>query len=66
MKPKPCFMLARTESAALAGMKPIRIISSAAIGARNEIPFSEKHQTYPSLVKAMPPSTGPITRARLN
>ena len=32
----------------------------------NDIPFSAKHHVAFSLVRAIPPSTGPITRARLN
>ena len=34
--------------------------------AMNEMPLSAKHQAAPSWVSARPPSTGPITRARLN
>src|SRR5574341_975452 len=34
--------------------------------ATNESPFNPKHQEAPSFVNARPPSTGPITRARLN
>ena len=36
------------------------------IGARNESPFNPKHHISPNCVSAMPPITGPITRATLN
>jgi hypothetical protein len=36
------------------------------ITAMNEKPFSAKHAEGPHAVRARPPRTGPMTRARLN
>ena len=65
-KVMPSLMLVITDWLDGAGVKSPFNISSDAITARYEIPFSEKHHIAPSLVSATPPSAGPRTRAKLN
>ena len=43
-----------------------RSLGSEAMTTRNEMPFSEKHDTIPNRWSATPARSGPMTRARLN
>ena len=62
----PCFMLVRIGSRDLAGTNAVWIRYNVMITPTKEIPLKVKFQAAPSLTSAMPPSAGPITRARLN
>jgi hypothetical protein len=61
--PLSCASIGCGGSAARAGT---RSISSAMITATNEKPLAVKQKTLPSVASAMPASSGPMTRARLN
>ena len=66
IKPIPCFMPVRIESPVCGGLKLICRRSSEIITATKDSEFNPKHHADPAYFSANPPSTGPITRARLN
>ena len=66
INPIPCFMLVSIDSPVLAGTKRVRMTSSEMMTATKETPLRPKHHVAPQFASAMPPRTGPITRAKLN
>ena len=59
-------MLVSTDAPDFAAMGRTGNNSSEMITAMNETPLRLKHQAAPKFVSAIPPSAGPMTRARLN
>ncbi len=54
MKPKPCFMLVRTDTTDFSGMNLIRSSVSGTIGARNEMPLLKSTRCIPASCRRCP------------